>query len=68
MTREKLLEELSIVSELIAARPWWQRNLLDEAMKSTCDEPRQIIGLRTQMAKRLVLGTSVCRFESDRGY
>jgi hypothetical protein len=40
MSRDELLRELSGVSELIEARPWWQKNLLDEYYKSTSDTPR----------------------------
>ena len=42
LTRKQLLEALKDVSRLIAEQPHWQRNLLDEAGKSTCDKPRQI--------------------------
>ena len=40
MTKEKMLEELSTISSMIAERPWWQRNLLDECSKATSTSPR----------------------------
>ncbi len=42
MSRDQLLKELSNVSVLIDARPWWQQNLLDEYSKSTSDTPRPV--------------------------
>ena len=40
MTKEKMLEELSTISSMIAERPWWQKNLLDECSKATSTTPR----------------------------
>lgn len=42
MSRDQLINELSGVSGLIDARPWWQKNLLDELSKITSDTPRPI--------------------------
>jgi len=43
MSKEELLRELSGVQSLLDARPWWQKNLTEEAAKSTSDKPRPII-------------------------
>jgi hypothetical protein len=40
MTKEKMLEELSTISSMIAELPWWQKNLLDECTKATSTTPR----------------------------
>jgi hypothetical protein len=42
MTRDQLLRDLSKVSQLVEAQPWWQRGMLDEHSKSTCDTPRPV--------------------------
>jgi len=48
MTREQLLNELSGVSRLVESRPWWQKGMLDEYSKSTCDTPRPVQLKRTK--------------------
>ena len=42
MNKEQLLEELSSISAKESQLPWWQKDLLDEFSKSTCDTPRPI--------------------------
>jgi len=53
MTKEQLLKALSGVSKLVECSPWWEKNMLEEASKSTCDEPRRPVPRGTLKAERV---------------